>query len=236
MPYETRGKCIFRKDTGKKVGCTKGDVKKYLAALQIHEEKEGNNIMDEIERIYIKNSDIRPFQLWMDKNLVYQKNGKLYQDWVDEETGEEETIEVKLSDLYDQFKKRKTGKNMRQVNSENFSLKEIFNNLITEGEAKISKGNKSTKNSFGEDELKTPWATGKKEDCCDEYGISAEDAEKKIKDIKSLDKLDEEYQKLFLQMDNEMDRYWFRRCYQELRNKIGQKEVPKPTVTNKNFE
>lgn len=108
--------------------------------------------------------------------------------------------------------------------------------IVTEGEAKISKGNKSSKNSFGEDELKTPWATGKKDDCCEDYGISAEDAEKKIKDIKSLDKLDEEYQRLFLQMDNEMDRYWFRRCYQELRNKIGQKEVPKPTVTNKNFD
>lgn len=33
MPYEIRGKCIYRKDTGKKIGCTKGDVKKYLKAL-----------------------------------------------------------------------------------------------------------------------------------------------------------------------------------------------------------
>lgn len=108
--------------------------------------------------------------------------------------------------------------------------------FLKEGEAKLSKGNKSSKNSFGDEKVETPWATGKKDDCCDEYGISAEDAEKKIKDIKSLDKLDEEYQRLFLQMDNEMDRYWFRRCYQEIRNKIGQKEVPKATMTNKNFD
>ncbi len=33
MPYEVKGKCIFKKDGGAKVGCTKGDVKKYLAAL-----------------------------------------------------------------------------------------------------------------------------------------------------------------------------------------------------------
>lgn len=33
MPYEIRGKCIYRKDTGAKVGCTKGDVHKYMAAL-----------------------------------------------------------------------------------------------------------------------------------------------------------------------------------------------------------
>ena len=33
MPYITKGKCVYKKDTGKKVGCTKGSVKKYLAAL-----------------------------------------------------------------------------------------------------------------------------------------------------------------------------------------------------------
>ena len=33
MPYKAKGKCVYRKDTGKKIGCTKGSVKKYLAAL-----------------------------------------------------------------------------------------------------------------------------------------------------------------------------------------------------------
>lgn len=33
MPYEARGKCVYKKDGGAKVGCTKGSVKKYLAAL-----------------------------------------------------------------------------------------------------------------------------------------------------------------------------------------------------------
>ena len=33
MPYTIKGKCIYKKDTGKKVGCTKGSVKKYMAAL-----------------------------------------------------------------------------------------------------------------------------------------------------------------------------------------------------------
>ena len=33
MPYTVKGKCIFKKDGGAKVGCTKGSVKKYLAAL-----------------------------------------------------------------------------------------------------------------------------------------------------------------------------------------------------------
>lgn len=33
MPYKVKGKCVYKKDTGEKVGCTRGSVKKYLAAL-----------------------------------------------------------------------------------------------------------------------------------------------------------------------------------------------------------
>lgn len=37
MPYRIgkgkNKKCIFKKDTGKRVGCTKGSVKKYMQAL-----------------------------------------------------------------------------------------------------------------------------------------------------------------------------------------------------------
>ena len=38
MPYAIKGKCIYKKrldgKLGKLVGCTKGDVHKYMAALQ----------------------------------------------------------------------------------------------------------------------------------------------------------------------------------------------------------
>jgi hypothetical protein len=33
MPYKVKGKCVYKKNTNKKVGCTKGPVKDYLAAL-----------------------------------------------------------------------------------------------------------------------------------------------------------------------------------------------------------
>lgn len=33
MPYTIKGQCIYKKDGGAKVGCTKGDVHKYMAAL-----------------------------------------------------------------------------------------------------------------------------------------------------------------------------------------------------------
>lgn len=42
MPYISKGKCVIKADTDKKVGCTKGSVKKYLAALHanINESKD----------------------------------------------------------------------------------------------------------------------------------------------------------------------------------------------------
>ena len=33
MPYEVKGNCVYKKDGGAKVGCTKGSVNDYLAAL-----------------------------------------------------------------------------------------------------------------------------------------------------------------------------------------------------------
>lgn len=39
MPYYSKGKCVYKKDTDKKVGCTEGPVKKYLAALYAAENK-----------------------------------------------------------------------------------------------------------------------------------------------------------------------------------------------------
>lgn len=39
MPYELRGKCVYRSDTGKKKGCssTVSGAKKYLAVLNMRE-------------------------------------------------------------------------------------------------------------------------------------------------------------------------------------------------------
>lgn len=33
MPYKVKGNCVYKKEDGSKVGCTKGSVDKYLAAL-----------------------------------------------------------------------------------------------------------------------------------------------------------------------------------------------------------
>jgi len=43
MPYKVKGQCIYKKDSGKKVGCTKGSVDKYLAALRANVDESSLN-------------------------------------------------------------------------------------------------------------------------------------------------------------------------------------------------
>jgi hypothetical protein len=45
MTYKVKGKCIFKKDTGAKVGCTKGSVKKYLGALHANADVNETNTL-----------------------------------------------------------------------------------------------------------------------------------------------------------------------------------------------
>jgi hypothetical protein len=43
MPYKVKGQCVYKKDGGAKVGCTKGDVDKYLAALHANIDESKQN-------------------------------------------------------------------------------------------------------------------------------------------------------------------------------------------------
>lgn len=52
MPYERKGKCVYKKNTGKKVGCSKtvSKAKKHLSALHanVQDEETFNNLVESI--------------------------------------------------------------------------------------------------------------------------------------------------------------------------------------------
>lgn len=50
MPYKRVGKCVYRKDTGKKVGCSKSidKAKKYLITLRIKAAEEDGETFNEV--------------------------------------------------------------------------------------------------------------------------------------------------------------------------------------------
>lgn len=58
MPYTTKGECIYKKDTGKKVGCTKGSVKKYMAALHTNVKEGMMKKFNEISKILRESEEI----------------------------------------------------------------------------------------------------------------------------------------------------------------------------------
>ena len=55
MPYMTVGKCVYKKKAdgskGKKVGCTEGSVKKYLAALHMHADESMKITKEQLKHI-----------------------------------------------------------------------------------------------------------------------------------------------------------------------------------------
>jgi|TARA_R110000824_G_scaffold212843_2_gene399154 hypothetical protein len=51
MPYTVKGKCVYKKNSGEKVGCTDGDVDKYLAALHANEPKSESMTRDQFYNI-----------------------------------------------------------------------------------------------------------------------------------------------------------------------------------------
>lgn len=53
MPYKVKGQCVYKKDGGDKVGCTKGDVNKYLAALHANIDEENKLIGGKSDKLSI---------------------------------------------------------------------------------------------------------------------------------------------------------------------------------------
>ena len=51
MPYTVKGKCVYKKDTGKKGGCTDGDVNDYLAALHANTNE---SLLEEVDKLLLE--------------------------------------------------------------------------------------------------------------------------------------------------------------------------------------
>ena len=69
MPYKVKGKCVYKKDTGKKVGCTDGPVKDYLAALYASANESTEITKEELKEIILNvlNEHAKDFD-WGAKN------------------------------------------------------------------------------------------------------------------------------------------------------------------------
>jgi hypothetical protein len=76
MPYYSKEKCIYKKDTNKKVGCTKGPIKKYMAALHanVKESLSSQNVSSNLEfknlRFPSRNTAIATYHYRSEKDSI----------------------------------------------------------------------------------------------------------------------------------------------------------------------
>jgi len=109
MPYKSKGKCVYKKDTGKKVGCTTGSVKKYLAALHANVKEESiMNIGCEMNDVENFSDEVRNMTVGELLNQVKGNNEDLYrslvrflretyQEFDNESEGPPEPIEIGIT-------------------------------------------------------------------------------------------------------------------------------------------
>ena len=69
MPYKLVGKCVYRKDTGKKKGCSKtiAGAKKYLSKLQMVTQNESFN---SVVRLYLENINIDEYYISLNNFIL----------------------------------------------------------------------------------------------------------------------------------------------------------------------
>jgi len=87
MPYKVKGRCIYKKDTGAKVGCTTGSVKKYLAALHanVHDEsKTPSKITQKDVMAGVRKDMPPPSKAFVSKTKYNRKKFKSFKDYWDE--------------------------------------------------------------------------------------------------------------------------------------------------------
>jgi hypothetical protein len=111
MPYKSKRKCVYKKDTGKKVGCTKGKVKDYLAALAINvktENMENKLKGGKADKMSPKDiADKFDVTTKMVKNQI-NKGKKIESEHTDDEEKQTEIAEDHVSefpDYYDRIEK-----------------------------------------------------------------------------------------------------------------------------------
>lgn len=111
MPYERKGKCVYKKPSGKKVGCsdTEEKAKKYIQALYTSELNESlPNVITPEEQAKVKefmDAFMEDRQNWIDKYGLEQANFVMYktavkkakEQSIDDDEGEDLNESIKHS-------------------------------------------------------------------------------------------------------------------------------------------
>ncbi len=152
MPYYSKGKCIYKKKSNKKVGCTKGPIKDYMAALHANVEESlnlsrtGSNLEFKNVRFPSKDAAVVTFHYIskkdsIDVSLIY-KSGR-----DTEETSYSYGILKDLGDIHD--------KGIKFVNSQS----KEFENFVNSKHIALSSQDIETAKQVGLEKIKSYFST-----------------------------------------------------------------------------
>ena len=158
MPYKIVGKCIYNKDTGKKMGCTKGSVKKYLAALHANiPDSQKNEIRTKLKEIFRKS-----FANSINETAELNKKNVKFRDELNKNQGLDfKPFEVaKIAEITGPVNNKNAGSGME------LSFDKEFNeNTIKFVIKKLTNEEDDTKNSFKYGVWYTPYENEDDFDC-----------------------------------------------------------------------
>jgi uncharacterized coiled-coil protein SlyX len=113
MPYIAQDKCVYKKTKdgkkGAKVGCTKGDVKKYLGALYSADKKSAKNELSEIIAAFEVGKKHEELMMQLEsmhanvKGMYEGMNGEVYEASL----SEIEKMHNEMRQLYNEISKLK---------------------------------------------------------------------------------------------------------------------------------
>jgi len=144
MPYKVKGKCVYKKEDNSKVGCTKGSVDKYLAAL--HANVDESNTLKGGKSDKLSTKEIADkFKVSVEKIEAQIKKGVGVE--MEHTTDKEKATEIatdhvsEFPDYYDRLNKmeKKADKEwaldenkilIKRLLNENLNKRENLNNLL----------------------------------------------------------------------------------------------------------
>ncbi len=138
MPYTVKGKCVYKKDSGAKVGCTKGDVNKYLVALHANTNESENKIVGGKADKLSLDDIAKKFKVKLSK-LTKELNKGIEVE-VEHTKDKEKAKEIAtdhLSEFPDYYERLEKMEKQAKKKWESFDLKKIVRESLTNRKSKF---------------------------------------------------------------------------------------------------
>lgn len=132
MPYTFKGKCAYKKDTGAKVGCTKGNIDDYRKALYVHADESENKLVGGKADNLSLEDIAKKHNVSIDKiNNQLKKGLKVEMEHTNDKEKAKEIVMDHLTELPDYYDRLDKMENKDNTDNDSISITESTRDLIS---------------------------------------------------------------------------------------------------------